>query len=393
MMKMTKILSGFAVGVLVTLSGTSFAMDVTENLQVGAAVRARIDYDPDRDIKKAGVDTFRPYINYKSDTWVASARYRFYGKAYPYQYTDKFGDISFPEYAWVGYNFEDSSQLQAGLNQVPFGILPYFSSTITETLGYTLGLEDVYQLGVKYKAQINGWDVQAGYYLRPAWQGKGTSKEGVTYSNVPARADSYVEKGSSNSESNMLALRMTKTVDLGGWKTEFGGSVLSSTLENNDTNANGRRNAAAIHMSSAKGAWSTGLLAGRQQMSPRNPGSSDVVTFGGYDSSYNVASRGNLLTADLNYDVHGSYLGGWLSNVRIYGNYSAFLKSGNGYEDTQRYIAGVSFASGKYVYIATEWLFGKNDPYVGGSSYTQSLAAGGTDHWENQATMSIGYYF
>ncbi|MGQ0951693.1 hypothetical protein ACT4ZQ_00145 [Acinetobacter baumannii] len=47
----------------------------------------------------------------------------------------------------------------------------------------------------------------------------------------------------------------------------------------------------------------------------------------------------------------------------------------------------------KNFYISTEWLFGKNDPYIGGSSYTQSLASGGTNHWENQLNIDIGYYF
>jgi hypothetical protein len=47
----------------------------------------------------------------------------------------------------------------------------------------------------------------------------------------------------------------------------------------------------------------------------------------------------------------------------------------------------------KALYIAVEWLNGRNDPYIGGSSYTQSLAEGGTDHWENQLYANIGYYF
>lgn len=384
----------FGIGVCLFGSTVStFALQVTDNLQVGAAIRARIDYDPDRDIEKLNFDTFRPYINYTSDTWVAAARYRFYGKAYPYQYTKKFGDISFPEYAWVGYNFDENRQVQVGLNQVPFGILPYASNSITETLGYTLGLEDLYEVGAKYNQKIGEWDVQAGYYLRPAFQGKGTSKGGVTYSNVPADADSYVTDGSNNQERNMFALRVTKTVDIGGWKTELGASALTSELQNRDTGDDGRRNAVGIHMMSSKGPWTTGLMAARQQMSPRNPGNSDFVTLGGYDSSYNVASRGNLLVADLNYDIGGKYLGDWVNSIKLYGNYSAFLKSGNGYGDSQRYIAGFSFMVGNHVFIATEWVFGKNDPYVGGSSYTQSLAAGGTDHWENQALSNIGFYF
>lgn len=55
-------------------------------------------------------------------------------------------------------------------------------------------------------------------------------------------------------------------------------------------------------------------------------------------------------------------------------------------------ILGASFSFSK-LWIATEWLHGKNDPYIGGSSYTQSLGAGGSDQWENQLYTNIGYYF
>jgi hypothetical protein len=38
-------------------------------------------------------------------------------------------------------------------------------------------------------------------------------------------------------------------------------------------------------------------------------------------------------------------------------------------------------------------LYGKNDPVIGGGSLTQSLGAGGSNQWENQLYMNIGYYF
>ncbi|MCY1302082.1 hypothetical protein D9M70_517240 [compost metagenome] len=191
----------------------------------------------------------------------------------------------------------------------------------------------------------------------------------------------------------MIAFRAARNVDIAGWKSEVGASALTSTLKNSDTDDEGRRNAFAVHYTGKKGPWTTGLLAARQQMSPRNPSNDDLVTFGGYDSSYNVASRGNLYMADLSYDIDGKYIDGLVSGIKLYGNYSAFIKSGEDYKNTQRYILGTSFMVGNYVFIATEWIFGKNDPYVGGSSYTQSLGAGGTDHWENQALMNIGFYF
>ncbi len=374
-----------------TFAAPAMAVQVTDNLDLGGAVRARWDYDPDRDIQKFNFDTAFLSAKYNSDTWIGAAKYRFYGRAYPYQYTNNVGDIAFAESAWVGYKFNPDQQIQVGLNQVPFGLQPYFGSTFFETLGNVIGLEDLEEVGTKYIQQMGDWNIQAGYYLRPAWQGKGTSN-GRTYSSVVSEADSYVTDGSNNQERNTVALRAAKALDLGPWRSEVGISGLTSTLKNNDTGDNGRRNAMAVHYLGKNGPWGLQLQAARQQMSPRNPGTDELVTLGGYDGTFNVASRGNLYVADVSYDVAGKYLFDQVSGVKLYANYSAFDKSASDFKTSERMILGTSFSVNK-LWIATEWLFGKNDPYIGGSSYTQSLGAGGTDQWENQVYMNVGYYF
>nr|WP_152228272.1 hypothetical protein [Pseudomonas sp. SCB32] len=377
--------------VLFVLSSAAFAVPVTDNLDIGGAVRTRFDHDPDRDIEKFGIDTAMLRVTYTSDTWIGAARYRWYGKAYPYQYTDHFGDINFAEYAWIGYRFDPDKQVQVGLNQIPFGLQPLFGSTFYETLGNVIGLEDVNDVGVKYIQQQGDWNVQVGAYARPSWPGNGTSN-GDTYSTVVTSADDYVGDGNRNKERQILVGRVARSLQLGDWKSEVGLSALTSRLENQDTNDNGRRNAYAIHYAGQNGPWGVQLQAARQQMSPRNSGSDKVVTFGGYDGTFNVASRGNLYVGDLSYSIPGNFLEGWISGVKVYGNYSAFDKSADDYKTSQRFILGTSF-SVKAVYIAVEWLNGRNDPYIGGSNYTRSLAEGGTDHWENQLYANIGYYF
>ncbi|WP_047285965.1 hypothetical protein [Pseudomonas protegens] len=374
-----------------SLATPALAVQVTDHLDLGGAVRARWDYDPDRDIQTFNFDTAILCAKYSSETWIGAAKYRFYGGAYPYRYTDKVGDIAFAESAWIGYRFNPEQQVQVGLNQIPFGLQPYFGSTFFETLGNVVGLEDIEQVGAKYIQQSGDWNLQAGYYLRPAWQGKGTSN-GRTYSSVVSSADSYVADGSDNRERNTLVLRVARAVQLGGWASEVGVSGLTSTLKNNDTHSDGRRNAMAVHYLGKNGPWGLQLQAARQQMSPRNPGTDELVTLGGYDGTFNVASRGNLYVADLSYDVGGKYLLDQISGVKLYANYSAFDKSASAYKTSQRMILGSSFSLSK-LWIATEWLFGKNDPYIGGSSYAQSLGAGGSNQWENQVYVNIGYYF
>ncbi|NUU37873.1 hypothetical protein [Pseudomonas sp. C2B4] len=384
-------LSPVYIALLCTFAAPAMAVQVTDNLDLGGAIRARWDYDPDRDIQTFGLDTVYLSAKYNSDSWIGEAQYRFYGRSYPYRYTKNYGDIQFAKLVWAGYKFNPDQQVQVGLNTVPFGLQPYFGSTFFETLGNVIGLEDLQEVGAKYIQQSGDWNIQGGYYLRPAWQGKGTSN-GVTFSSVVSEADSYVSDGSDNQERNTVVLRVARALDLGPWKSEVGVSGLTSSLENKDTNDNGRRNAVAVHYLGKNGPWGVQLQAARQQMSPRNPGTDELVTLGGYDGTYNVASRGNLYVADLSYDVAGKYLFDQVSGVKVYANYSAFDKSASGFETSERVILGSSFALSK-LWVATEWMFGKNDPYIGGSSYTQSLGAGGTDHWENQVYVNVGYYF
>lgn len=366
------------------------AVAINENFDIGGAVRARIDFDPDRNIEKLSFDTAFLTATYNSDSWIGAAKYRFYGDAYPYDYTDKVGDISFAEYAWIGYRFDETRQIHVGLNKIPFGLQPYFGSTFFESLGNVIGLEDIQNLGFKYMHQQDDWNLQLGYYLRPADQGQGTSRGGRTYSTSVATADDYVVDGSDNHERDIFVARLAHNVALGAWQSEIGTSLLTSTLENQDTRNSGRRNALAAHYMGKNGPWGVQLQATRQVMSPNNPGRDDLVSFGSFDGTFNVAAKGNLYVADLSYDIAGKF--GWVSGVKAYGNYSIFDKDKASFQDSQRFILGTSF-SVKDLWIAVEWLHGKHDPYIGGGSYTQSLGEGGSNRWENQLYANIGYYF
>lgn len=366
------------------------AVQVTDNFDLGGAIRARLDYDPDRDVSKLGLDTVFLTAKYDSDGWIGAAKYRFYGKQYPFDYTDEVGDISFAEYAWIGYKLDAERQVQVGLNQIPFGLQPYFGSSFFEGLGNVIGLEDIDDVGIKYVQHGDQWDFQTGYYLGPAEQGHGTSRGGRTYSTSVASADGYVAEGSDNHERDILVARLARKLDVKGWASEIGVSGLTSRLENQDTWQSGRRNALAVHYLGQQGPWGIQLLAARQQMNPKNPGDDRLVSFGSFDGTFNVAAKGSLYMADLSYALDAHY--GWLSGGKLYANYSRFDKAVASFQDSQRLILGSSFSLGP-LWIALEWLHGKNDPYIGGSSYTQSLGTGGSNSWESQLYSNIGYYF
>ena len=102
--------------------------------------------------------------------------------------------------------------------------------------------------------------------------------------------------------------------------------------------------------------------------------------------------KGMLYSLDLNYKIPEFNVKD-INDFNVYLHYSRYDKAKKAFLDSEQLVLGSAFTYKKNVYIAAEWLFGKNNPYIGGSSYGQSLAAGGSNQWENQVNVNIGYYF
>lgn len=380
-------------GVLAALSNVSAHADDTEGqLKIGGALRARYDYTFDyaQNVNKISFDTFRIDVNYDSPTLFGSAQYRFYGGAYPYDGTTV-GSINFPAFAWLGYKVSDTTRIIAGLNQMPFGLLPYASNTFYQTLINIVGLEDVHNPGAKYMYKSGPLDLQLAYYPTDGGNWVGHSKDSARYSVNVVEADSYVTGGSNNRERNIMVGRLAYAFQHSeNASSELGFSALRSTMHNNDTDDSGHRNAFALHYGGKFGALGIMAEAGRQSMSPRNPSTvgNSSVTFGAFDGSFNVAAKGDFYSTEVSYLLPGGL--GPVNQVTPYLNYSAFTKDEAGFKNSERVIAGAHFNAGP-LFIYTEMRWGKNDPYTG--SYVNGAAAGGDDTWKKVFYANIGYYF
>lgn len=388
------VLPAILAGLLIPLgSGPTRAADSESGLKIGGALRARYDYTFDnvQNVSKLSFDTFRIDVNYDSPTFYGSAQYRFYGGAYPYDYTDEVGRINFPAWAWVGYKTSDSTRVVAGINQMPFGLLPYVSSTFYQSLVNVVGLEDVHNLGAKFQYKSGPVDLQLGFYPADGGDWAGTSRDANRYSVNVVHADSYVTGGSNNEERNIAVGRLAYTFRHSEESSsEIGVSALHSTLHNADTGDDGDRRAYALHYGGKFGAVGVLAEAGRQSMSPRNPSATgdDTVTFGAYDGSFNVASKGNFYSGEVSYALPWTL--GPVKNITPYLNYSIFTKDKSGFKDSHRVIAGAYFSAGP-LFIYTEMRWGRNDPYTG--DFVSGAAAGGEDKWKKAFYANIGYYF
>ncbi|MEH3118215.1 MAG: hypothetical protein PGN25_11675 [Methylorubrum populi] len=374
----------------------------------GGAIRARVDANFNSTNARTGAPDTRSYFGfdtlilkaaYDSSTIFGAAQYRFYGGAYPYTreagYKSKFGEFNFLQFAYIGVKLTPTDSLSVGLQQVSFGLVPYFSTTFYETIGFVMGIEEVYNAGFKFSHVDKDYNYQIAYFPADGGNYFGISRDSARYSSNIVKADSYVAGGSNNAEQQMLVGRGEYTFYREADVTAtIGASIWHSSVYNYNTAQFGTTQKEAIHFVGTYGPWTFRALGARIDIDPKNPGGrNSLITIGGYDGSYNVAAKGFFFSGDLAYKFTPGI--GPFSEIVPYVNYSAYYKDKVDYKDSERYIVGSAWTLRDIssVYVYTEIRFGRNDPYTGSGQYTQGLGAGGDNRYKTSFHMNIGYYF
>lgn len=329
------------------------------------------DYDDGLDTRRgdAGLDLFRIGVDGERNDFLVSAEYRFY----PYMNTIHHG--------WVGYDFGAGGQVQAGITQVPFGLLPYAAHNFWFGVPYYIGLADDYDAGVKYVVDRGPWNLQAAFFKNEELGDAG---------NLDRYSFDPVTTGPGrNQESNTVNARLAYTV---GKETdcrhEFGVSGQWGELYNVDTGDTGDHWAAAGHLDSHCGRWNVQLELGRYEYDPRNPAgvSDDTVTLGAFAGSYEVASRGTFGVANVAYNLPVQWPK--VDLVTCYSDFSVLRKDDSRFDDSYLHTIGCGIGSGP-VFTYIDWIRGKNMVFFEDGS----LAGGGDNDWHDRFNINIGYYW
>lgn len=145
-------------------------------------------------------------LGYENPNWIAGADARCY------QY-DRLCDAIFLKKAWVGYKLSDQQRVTAGLQPVDFGFGEFWGSSYYETLLNTVGLEDIDNLGIKYKFADDKYNLTLGFYPTDGGNYKGTSKDSSRYSGNFVEADDLTV-GTNIEEKNMWIARASRKFEL-----------------------------------------------------------------------------------------------------------------------------------------------------------------------------------
>ncbi|MFO7978513.1 MAG: hypothetical protein R6U64_07620 [Bacteroidales bacterium] len=351
-------------------------------LQVGGALRFNYNLSSWKEgqMKRGGdlgYDLFRLNVLGSYNGIRLNAEYRWYSEG--------FGGGMLKQ-GFIALDAGSRSELQIGLNQVPFGIQQYNSHNWFFNLTYYLGFEDDHDMGIKYIYDHAQWQWQAAWYL---------SAEELVFDEVEAspRRYSYDVTGR-NKENNQLNLKgLYRFGSDNRWQA--GASLQGGLLYNLDTQHNGNHYAMAVHAERLPMESPLGLKAQYMHYG-FNPeaqqGQADnFIMMGAYGANYRVASAGHLfsLAASWQLDVSMPYLQG----ITFYNDFGYLYKPEAGFEDTYMNVTGMLLDAGK-VFVYVDLAMGYNHPWLG-PEWTRSLAYGtpGGAGWHRRFNINLGYYF
>ncbi len=359
------------------------------NVTVGGALRFNYNlstWKPDQ-VKRGGdfgYDVFR--INAKADfkKITLNAEYRMYSQG--------FGGGMLKQ-GWVGFNLNETSNLQLGLTQVPFGITQYNSHNWFFSINYYVGLEDDHDMGLKYTHQGEQWSYSLAFFK---------NAEELNFGNNSDISDSrYSYDVSSITIGDHLEYR-NKEVNQGNAKVayKFGESTkhkigLSGQfggLYNLDTKEIGNHYAFAAHYELKAGGFDIKAQFARYQYNPNNPDgeSDDVIAMTAYGAPYLVAAQANMYTLGVAYSFPVDWV--YISNLQVYNDFGYMQKTIDNFENSIMNVTGVLVTAGQ-VYTYIDFAAGKNQSWLG-PDWTTAFAQGNPNaDFEMRFNINIGYYF
>lgn len=356
-----------------------------EGIKVGGAVRVQYnlkDWD-ETNKERSGdftFDTLRLDLNGTIKDIILSAQYRFYPQ----------DDWHAPHHAWIGYNFTDDLQGQIGIHQVPFGLQPFASHNFWFSGAYYVGLEDDYDLGVKFLYNPGPWELALAFYKN---EELGNPGDAGRYSvDVIDNADGGYAgaQAAGNRESNQFNLRLARSFKHGELgDTEFGVSGQWGQLYNDVTEDNGDHWAAAAHVNGNYGRWNLQLMYAAYGYNPENPAGfdDDIITLGAYSFSWGAPAKGQIGIANLAYTLPVNW--GPIDSLTFYSDNTVIDPRESRFDSIWQNVIGCQVAAGPF-YTYVDLISGEDMIFMGGDMVGDSDASSGRN---TRLNVNFGYYF
>ena len=305
---------------------------------------------------------------------ILSADYRFYSK-----------DFGGPmlKYGWIGYQFNDKSQMQLGLTGVPFGIQPIASHNFFLQIAYYIGLEDDSDMGIKYLYQGDTWDFTFAFFKN--------ADELLFGSDNETSDDRYgYDVAGRNKEINQINGEAFYKFGE-STRQRLGGSAEFGQLYNLDTRKNGTHSAFALHYELTTKRVSLKAQLTTYAMNPKNGEGDDdeLISMTAYGAPYLVAAKANVYMLGAGYTIPVNRK--FLKKIQVYNDFGWLDKQNNDYKDSFQNVTGCMLDGGP-VCIYVDYALGKNHGWLG-PNFNGFGAGGESDSWHARFNVNVGYYF
>lgn len=360
---------------------TKAAKKVADGIHVGGAMRFQYSYEGYKKSNKRRVgdtdfDIFRLNLSGKVDNIELHAEWRWF------QY------MSAIKFAWLGYDFSDTSQVQVGITRLPFGNQPYNSHNYFFSSNYYLGLEDTYHAGVEYVYSGDPWNLQLAFFKNDAMGGVdgyvGNRSDSYSYNVVGARGPgegTYADPQSPIGTVDTVAARAAYTFkpadDL---KVELGASGLHGGLESAASRV-GNYSAYALHMNADFQHWNVQTQATHYAYNVDSGATRMAV--GAYAFYDTIPARADSYTFNVKY--HQPVQWGPIHGLDFYNDYSIVTHKSGMSPSTFMNVLGVGVSAGD-LYTYFDFVTGRNQPFIGGTMV-------GDGKVEHRFNINFGFYF
>lgn len=386
-----------------------------EGFTFGGAIRYNIasenyESEPTTTNTYATWDTWRLNVDGSMGGINLSFEYRFYPTF----------NTHFIHHGYFGYDFSDNLNMQLGVTQVPFGNLTFNSHSWWFLTPYYVGLEDDYDMGVKFDYDISeNLNLKAAYFRQaePAGPSYGSASFGGpaagTYSYNVINDDGSIRPSgtpASLRELNQFNARLGYMLFEG---TEIGVSGQIQGLHNSELDDTEYGHAMSIHANSNFGDFNFKFQYTNYDYAAKdNEGNTvDVVQMGAYGDQYygdGVAARADMISLGLAYGIDVDM--GPISNIQPYIDYTIMTKDGSmevegeeyDFADSHMLVPGFLITSGN-IFTYVDFAMGKNHAWLT-DSFGTGFGAGHTDgngvpnttddmDWNLRFNINMGYYF
>ena len=373
------------------------------SLHVGGALRYNVileSYESDIDANSSAftMDTWRINVVYDNPGGI--------GLNFEYRFYPTFG-THFIKQGWLDYHFNDRTELQLGVTQVPFGNIQYNSNNWWFSLPYYVGLEDDHDMGLKLTHRTDNFQWDFAYFFQPEPEGPpeafGTGGSGrYSYDVVP-------EGNASLTERNQFNIRGAYQFDTG----EFGASLQYGQLYSTALDQFDSRYAFAVHADINSGNFNIKPQFLYYGMNAFDDDGQELSTvfMGAYGIPYQVSTEAWIATLGLAYSYDVEW--GPITNLLFYNDFSymqntvgegttqladgSSLTLDNHFQYTVQNITGILMSAGP-VFTYFDIAQGINHPWL-----TESFGTGvgpghedlgiGESEYNIRFNINIGFYF